>query len=152
MFEIENKINSIEIQNLLAKVLKKYENIEFAFFFGSRAKNTTRFKSDIDVAAYFSKEPELLEIGKIVLDLEEALHLEVDFVLLNNLYMQNPELAYNIITEGVLTLSNNHKLLTSFKSSVFIEYLEIKPMLEIYHNRFLKRLHNNKFAERYDDR
>ncbi len=137
-----------ELQVILKELLFKETNIEFAYVFGSQVKKTHRFKSDLDIAVFFNREPTLMEIGRIVSELERSIDLEIDLVSLNNLYNKNPELAYNIISSGILVLSKNNQLLTKYKSSVFIAYLDIKPMLSIYHDKFLQRLKNNRFAER----
>lgn len=144
----EHTFSNIEIQNSLAIVLQREKNVEFAFIFGSRIKNTQRFQSDLDIAVYFSREPELLEIGNLMNELEKTSVVNVDLVILNELYNKHPELAYNIIREGVLLVSNNSSLLTAYKRSVFLQYFDTKPLLDMYHQRFLQRLHANKFAER----
>ncbi len=148
----DNKINPLangsDIQIILKEILSKETNIEFAYIFGSQVKNTYRFKSDLDIAVFFTSEPELPEIGRIVSELERSIDTEIDLVSLNNLYNKNPELAYNIISEGILIFSKNNSLLTKYKSSVYLAYLDIKSMLDVYHNKFLQRLHNKRFAER----
>lgn len=143
-----NKINTSKLQHILKEILIKETNIEFAYIFGSQVKKTYRFKSDLDIAVFFTSEPGLMDLGRIVSELERSIDLEIDLVSLNNLYNKNPELAYNIISGGILTLSKNNPLLTKYKNSVFITYLDIKPMLDVYHNKFLQRLNNNSFAER----
>lgn len=144
----EHTFSNIEIQNSLAIALQREKNVEFAIMFGSRIKNMQRFQSDLDIAVYFYREPELLEIGNLVNKLERTSVVNVDLVILNKLYSKHPELAYNIISEGVLLVSNNSNLFAAYKRSVFLQYFDTKPLLDMYHQRFLQRLHANKFAER----
>lgn len=150
MNEQENQEQQQELTSILRKYFDTLENVQFAFLFGSRAKNKTGFMSDIDIAVYLNEIPEILEFGVIVAELESLLGIQVDLVMLNNLHIKDPGLAYNIIGEGLLVFCRNNDLLTNFKSSVFIEYLDIKPLLDICHNKFLSRLNNNRFAVRID--
>lgn len=150
MNEQENQEQQQELTSILRKYFDTHGNVQFAFLFGSRAKNKTRFMSDIDIAVYFSDIPEILEFGVMVSDLESLLDIQIDLVMLNDLHKKDPRLAYNIIGEGLLVFCRNNDLLTNFKSSVFLEYLDIRPMLQISHNKFLSRLNNNRFAVRID--
>jgi predicted nucleotidyltransferase len=148
MIDKENSKNITILQLMLNKYFENDTNIQFAFAFGSRVKGKTRYMSDFDIAVYFAEEPKLPELGGIIAGLESLLELRIDIVVLNNLFIKNPELAYNIICEGRLVINRNDYLLTKFKTSVFLNYLDIKPMLEIQHNKFLERLKNNRFAGR----
>jgi predicted nucleotidyltransferase len=49
------------------KILIQKENIRFAYLFGSQVKNQTRFGSDLDIALYFEKEPDLVDIGALAI-------------------------------------------------------------------------------------
>ena len=127
-------------------ILKKDSNMLFAYLFGSKVKRSSRFGSDLDVAVYFQDEPEILEIGALVLKLEEASNCKVDVVSLNNLDKLNPKLAYSIISEGIVVCLKNKKMFNQFKESVILNYLDFKPIDELFNKNFNDRLVNHKFA------
>jgi len=127
-------------------ILKKDSNIIFAYLFGSKVKRSSRFGSDLDIAVYFQDEPEILEIGALVLTLEEAVNCKVDLVSLNTLDKLNPKLAYSIISEGIIAYVKHKELFNQFKESVILNYLDFKPIDELFNKNFNSRLVNHKFA------
>jgi hypothetical protein len=131
----------------IAAVLKQIENIQFAYLFGSQAKNKARFGSDLDIAIFFEHEPQLLEIGMLVNQMEEASNCNVDLISLNDLDEKNPKLAFAVVAEGLLLFCNNERLLTEFKKSVFIKYLDFKPIIDLFEKKLHERISNNKFAD-----
>ena len=139
-------MDSSKTQNAVAAVIKNNSNILFAYLFGSKVKKSSRFGSDLDIAVYFKDEPEILEIGAIVLKLEEAANCKVDLVSLNNLDKLNPKLAYLIISEGIIAYLKNKELFNQFKESVILNYLDFKPVDELFNKNFNNRLVNQKFA------
>jgi predicted nucleotidyltransferase len=126
--------------------LKNNSNILFAYLFGSKVKKNSRFGSDLDLAVYFCNEPEILEMGALVLQLEEIANCNADLVSLNNLDKLNPKLAYSIISEGIVVCLNNKKLFNQFKESVVLKYLDFKTVDELFNKNFNHRLANHKFA------
>jgi len=134
-------------QSAIEAVIKKDSNILFAYLFGSKVKKSSRFGSDLDIAVYFKDEPEILEIGALVLKLEEAANCKVDLVSLNNLDKLNPTLAYSIISEGIVAYLKDEELFKQFKELVILQYLDFKPVNELFNKSFNKRLANYKFAE-----
>lgn len=126
--------------------LKNNSNILFAYLFGSKVKKNSRFGSDLDIAVFFSNEPEILEIGALVIKLEEITNCRVDLVSLNNLDKLNPKLAYSIISEGIVLCLKNKTLFNQFKESVVLKYLDFKTVDELFNKSFNHRLVNHKFA------
>jgi uncharacterized protein len=137
-----NKINIDEIIN----VLKENENIKFAYLFGSHAKNKTRYGSDLDIALYFENEPELTDIGTLVIELEKAADCNIDLVSLKELYKKNPKLAYSVIDEGTLLFNFDEAFLGHYKKKVFLHYLDFKPVIDLFTSKLYERVSNNKFA------
>jgi len=84
----------------LKDFFEKLGFIDFAVLFGTYARNEELVMSDVDLAIHTSKDLDLPEIGAIISQLEKLLGLEVDLVILNNLYKKNPLFAYNILKEG----------------------------------------------------
>lgn len=131
----------------IAETLKQMPNIQFAYAFGSRIKGKPRFGSDLDIALYFDKEPELLEIGMIVNELEKVSGCQVDLVKLNGLHKKNPKLAHNVIDEGILLFSRNEKELIGFKKSAILWYLDFKPVIDLFERKLKERIANRKFGK-----
>lgn len=88
---------SIETYNKIKDVLTKYPGCEFKLF-GSRAKGTYKYNSDIDLALMNEIADEIAD--KIKTDLY-ALNIiyKIDFVIVKN--CSNDKLIQNIINEGV---------------------------------------------------
>ena len=138
-------ISTLNKQKLI-EVIQQTENIRFAYLFGSHVKNKTRFGSDLDIALYFGREPQLLEIGRLVNQLEEAADCKVDLISLNDLDEKNPKLAFSIIDEGILLHCNNEQLLIQYKKMVILKYLDFKPVIDLFTRKLNERISNNKFA------
>ncbi len=132
--------------NNIVKVLSENDNITFVILFGSQITNKTRFGSDLDIAIYFKSEPELLELGDLYNKLEKIIGIRIDLVKLNNLYETNPELAFNIMNDGILILNNDAQQYKDYKRRVILRYMDVKPILDKTHAEFLERLFNNNFA------
>jgi len=132
------------ITNLLKDKISQNTNIAFAILFGSHATGKVRFGSDLDIAVYFKLEPELLEIGDLVNQLQEVTDHKIDLVKLNGLYSSQPELTYNIIKDGIAVYSEDSLLLADYKRRVFLEYLNFKPVSDLFRNKYLERLSANK--------
>lgn len=67
------------IQNIVSKVAKEFP-IKKITLFGSRANNTNREDSDVDLIIEFSAPVSLLTLSRVRLRLEELLQLNVDVV------------------------------------------------------------------------
>lgn len=132
--------------NSVIEIIKQYDNINFAYLFGSRVNNNFRLDSDLDIAVFFESEPSLYEIGELCSKLETASNCEIDLIKLNNLYADNPELAYNIIKDGKLIFYRTIEAVNEFKKNAILWFLDFKPVRDKFHNIFLERLSKNKFA------
>jgi uncharacterized protein len=131
----------------LVRVLYGYKNSIFAYLFGSRANNTIGFESDLDIALYFDREPELIEIGQLVAELENISGCTVDLVALNNLYEKNPRLAYSIINEGRLLYCVDEIALIAFKKNTLLNYFDFKPVIILFERKIGERINSKKFAQ-----
>lgn len=140
-------MNKKTIKNI-SKILRKTNNIHFAYIFGSRARNKMRYGSDLDIGVFFKNEPELLDIGMLVLELEKLVDCKVDLVSLNDLDKNNPKLAYSVLNDGILLFCEENKILSQFKRLTYISYFDFKPAIELFKRKFEERIANNKFAVR----
>ena len=137
-----NNINKKKI----AELLRSTQNIKFAYIFGSFAKDESRLGSDLDIAVFFEKEPNLLSIGQLIVNLEEIVDVNVDLVSLNNLFEKNPKLAYSVIADGILLFCADYKLLSQYKTITYLKYLDFKPVIDLFASKLNDRISNKKFA------
>ncbi len=132
----------------IKKVLESFEDIEFAFVFGSYARGNAKHMSDIDIAAHFSSDIDLLELGKIIAKLEVVAKRKVDFVTLNNLYKKNPLLAFEIIKNSNLLFVRDIEKLISFKTRAQLEYFDTEKLRRETRETFRRRISERKFGKR----
>lgn len=137
---------NLKIKTAVEKTLQKNENVLFSFLFGSKVKNTSRFESDLDIAIYFELEPEILEIGALILEIEKLVNCKVDLVSLNNLDKLNPTLSYSILNEGFLISLKDESKYKQYKNSTMLQYFDFKPFGELLNKRFYERIVKKKFA------
>jgi len=130
----------------LVEVLQQVKSIRFAYIFGSQVKDKIRFGSDLDIALYFKNEPQLLDIGMLVIELEKAAKCKVDLVLLNGLPEKNPKLAYSVIDGGILLFCYDERLLVQYKEKVYMKYLDFKPIIDLFERKLYDRISSNRFA------
>ncbi len=82
------------------KIFAKYEEVERACIFGSRAKGTYKKTSDIDIVLYGEKLTHTINT-KIYYDIDDLyLVYKIDLINFNSL-SENDKLRENIIKEGV---------------------------------------------------
>ncbi|NCS87921.1 MAG: hypothetical protein AUK34_00105 [Ignavibacteria bacterium CG2_30_36_16] len=139
-----NEIGKLKLK--ITKVLESREDLVFAYLFGSRVKDCIRFGSDLDLALYFKTDPDILEIGGLVTQLELTVDIKIDIIKLNELPIQNPVLAYNILSEGILLFCKDITLANNYKKETLVGYFDFQPMHEKFNKRFLERLTTNNFA------
>ncbi|NWF67295.1 MAG: nucleotidyltransferase domain-containing protein [Campylobacterales bacterium] len=136
----------MNIENIQA-YLKTFDFINFALLFGSSVNKQIHFFSDIDIAIHTKRELELLEIGELVINLEDILHKKVDLVILNGLYKKNSFLSYNITTNNEVIILNDENLYIDFKTNSFLWYFDFEPTLKMFNENFLKRVENGNFGK-----
>lgn len=84
----------------IIEILKKYEEIESAKIFGSRARGDYRKASDIDIALFGNRLTHSINT-KIFYDIDELyLPYKIDLINFNSLNAENT-LRDNILKEGV---------------------------------------------------
>ena len=91
---------------------------------------------------------DLLEIGGIVSDLEKITNKKIDLVELNNLYLKNPLLAYEIITKSELLFCKNENSLIEYKTKTYLNYLDTEKLRDIVNKDFYRRISTKKFGKR----
>jgi len=130
-----------ELTVKLRAVLKKRENLLFAYLFGSQTTGNTGKLSDVDVAVYL--DPDLGEeraLG-LSLDIQEQLKKDlqtekVDVVLLNQ---APPLLAHRILRQGKIIFSSDEKARVIFENQQIMRYLDFKPLIQKHAQDVLKK-------------
>lgn len=117
--------------NPLEAILANDPRITYALVFGSTARGTTTPHSDLDVAIGLAPGSRLtgLEIGGLVTALEEAAGREVDLVLLDE---APPALAYRVFRDGKEICVRDRAALVERKTRAILEYLDFKPIEDIF--------------------
>ncbi|HDH06442.1 MAG TPA: nucleotidyltransferase domain-containing protein [Nitrospirae bacterium] len=135
-------------KELIVKELQRYNFIIFAFLFGSYAEDKATDISDIDVGIYTGKVVTLKDVGLITAHLEKITRRKTDLLVLNGLYKTKPVLAFEVISRGDLIFCKDSRMLTGFKTNVFMYYFDTKPLRERIDKAFRKRLESGRFGER----
>ena len=141
---MNNAVNFDEISN----VLKGDSNIVFALVFGSRANGKANRLSDVDIGIFTKIDISLLGLGRIVSALEKVVGKEVDLVVLNDLYKQKPNFAFQVISSAKVLFTRDEDLFVYFKKNVFLYYLDVKPLIDMVKANINKRIETGAFGER----
>lgn len=118
-------------------ILAQYENIVFAYIFGSYVQGKMRKDSDIDIAIYTEEKMDVDTYLEIKLILTEACKREVDLVILND---ATPLLKYEIYKNNILLFSRDKTIETGYKVKTLFEYNDIKRYLDLSYDRMIDRL------------
>jgi predicted nucleotidyltransferase len=124
----------------LRTLLGSDARIAFALLFGSRAREQAHAHSDTDIALGLIQGAELSvrEIGDLISRLEAVAGGPVDLVLLEE---APPGLAYRIFRDGRVVLERDRKALVQRKARAILEYLDFKPVEELFARAVLEAGH-----------
>ncbi|OHD97508.1 MAG: hypothetical protein A3E21_02525 [Sulfurimonas sp. RIFCSPHIGHO2_12_FULL_36_9] len=137
----------MKIELKLQELLSQYDFISNVLIFGSFALDKQNSMSDIDIAIQTTRDIDIFTIGEIISNLESALAIKIDLVILNNLYKKSPLLAYNIYQSHKQVYINDVEKYNDFKSNALHYYLDFKPIIEEQNRAFLKRVENGTIAK-----
>ena len=118
-------------------ILLEYENIIFAYIFGSYVQEKIRIDSDIDIAIYLEKKIDAGTYLEIKMSLTEACKREIDLIILND---TTPLLKYEIYKNNILLFTRDKAIETSYKVKTLFEYNDIKKYLDLSYDRTIDRL------------
>lgn len=124
----------------ISQILGQKQGVLFAYLFGSRARNTQRSQSDVDVAVYLSDQ--VLKENKfypehLAKDIEKTINIPVDVRCLNH---QGLIFLHQVLKHGEILVNNDNKKRVQFESRVYDEYLDFKYYLDQYNSIRRKRL------------
>jgi len=137
-----------EILNGVEEKLKEFDCIDFSILFGSFAEEKATGMSDIDLAVYFNRELDILDLGRFISRLESFLGRTVDITTLNKLYRKDPEFAYEIITRGKVISCRNNPEFIEFKEKTLLSYIDLQPLRAMMQESLKKRIAVGKAGER----
>ena len=114
-------------------LINSMDEIQFAYLFGSYAKNRQSAKSDIDIAVYLEEKYNTFDIKlKIHHILEITLKKEIDLVVLNS--AKNFDLLTDIFNEGIVLKDSKDDARIMFelrKEHEILDYKAFKRMLDV---------------------
>jgi len=128
-------INIEELVESLTRALLKFDDIVFAYLYGSFARGEYHKFSDVDIAIYLKKTS-----AKIYLDILGAIKidgLEIDLKILND---APPLFRYRVIKEGILLLCRDEELHENFVFHTLVEALEF---IEDFRKLMLSKLYHS---------
>ncbi len=128
--------------------LLQHDEIIFALLFGSAASGAATPMSDIDIGVYFSREPDLLEMGALTFALENICPGRVDLVQLNKLQKTNPVFCHSMLSTHRELFCRNREILTAFKRDAILHYLDIRPMRDMMQEALKQRIRSGRAGER----
>ena len=131
----------------IKNILLSYDVITNALLFGSYADNTQHTMSDIDIAVETKNDMDIFTMGEIISKLESATDKKIDFIILNDLYIKSPLLAYNIYQKYKIIFLKNKKSFTSFKENTLHHYMDFKHVLDEQNRAFLQRIADGNLAK-----
>jgi predicted nucleotidyltransferase len=102
------------------------------YLFGSRARGTARDDSDVDLGVLVRGEPAATLDGMgmdLLVDLERALRLPVDLVVLNR---APTDLVHRVLRDGRLLLERDRSARIRFEVKARNAYFDMQPILRRY--------------------
>ena len=125
-----DKVSKKAVKEAIREMLKKHEEILFAYLHGSFVKKDA-FR-DIDVAIYLERMPaSVLEYElQMETDLMKALRKYiVDVRVLNGAPLS---FKYNVIKDGIVLLSKDDDKRADFEEKTIVFYLDFLPYRKLY--------------------
>ncbi|MBI4272758.1 nucleotidyltransferase domain-containing protein [Candidatus Uhrbacteria bacterium] len=122
------------MRNQLLSLFQRYPEVKLAYFFGSRVRGEEGPLSDYDIALYIN-ESDSTKLNHlyvtIIPEITRCLNTDdVDVVLLNT--VQQPELAYTIITTGEL-LYEQEPFRILIEPRILNTYFDFYTLLKQHH-------------------
>lgn len=119
----------------LKENMDKFEEVVCVYLFGSTARGEAGELSDIDIAILLSSKISTDRLLGLIGSINDALGWEADISMLNDLPLP---VQYRVIRDGKLLYSKNERARISFESRAIDEYLDLKPRLEQYIQKWME--------------
>lgn len=143
---------TVEEKKQLTEALARMSEVKFAYLYGSYATGLANENSDIDIAIVLkehaaSVNSSMTEIN-LSLKLEEVLNsnkeIEVRFINDAPIYFLN-----EAVTKGIPLFSSSEQERNEFEARVMMEYLDFKPVNNIYNSYRQQRIKRGEFGVKY---
>ncbi len=127
-------LNREKLSKRLSPSFSKYGEVDVAYLFGSRARGNFTEESDFDFAILLSRNfNDPYDLVRLIHDLAVALGVKdekINLVILNDASL---ELAYKVISEGIIIYERNVEKRVDFEVNTLKFYLDFKPILDQMH-------------------
>lgn len=141
-----------EQKKKLSKAIANMSEVKFAYLYGSYATGLANEDSDIDIAIMLKEDQvtkqSLMSEIEISLLLEEIINneKEIDVHFLNDapIYFLN-----EAVTKGIPLFAASEPERNTFEARVIMEYLDFKPVYDLYDSYRLQRTKRGEFGVKY---
>ena len=125
-----DKVSKKVIKEAIREVLRKHEEISFAYLHGSFIKGDAFH--DIDVAVYLERMP--ASVLEYELQMETELIMAVGRYIIDVRVLNTATLSfkYNVIKDGIILLVKNDDKRADFQETTIAAYLDFLPYRNIY--------------------
>jgi predicted nucleotidyltransferase len=123
----------------LGSLLRENRHVDCAWLFGSVARGDAGPLSDVDVAVLLSAEVAPQDRLNVAASLMEDLERRCGYVDLALLDEASPLLKHRVLRDGILLLERDSRRRIAFETRAIQEYLDFKPIAEIYDRALLAR-------------
>jgi uncharacterized protein len=137
---MKNSLNKNTLKNQISDILLQKDEVEFAYLFGSTARNSNYKKSDVDIAVYLKigvVEENKFYTEQLASEIEKNIKSPVDVRCLNK---QGLIFLHQVLKYSELLVNKNNKKRISFETRVYDEYLDFKYYLDQYNTIRRKKL------------
>ncbi|MGB9740253.1 MAG: type VII toxin-antitoxin system MntA family adenylyltransferase antitoxin [Candidatus Bathyarchaeia archaeon] len=138
-------LNREKLSERLSLSFSKYGEVDAAYLFGSRARGDFTEESDLDFAILLSRNfNDPYDLVRLIHDLAVALGVKdekINLVVLNDASL---ELAYKVISEGIIIYERNVEKRVDFEVNTLKFYLDFKPVLDQMHKLLIEEYMHGK--------
>ena len=127
----------MDLAKICKDVLIEYDNIIFAYIFGSLVTGTYRNDSDIDLAIFINENISFDEYMEIKMKLTEVCKKEIDLIILNS---ATTLLKFEIYKNHILLFTRDKNKESGFKVRTLFEYNDMKRYLDLSYESTIERL------------
>ncbi|TJX15176.1 nucleotidyltransferase domain-containing protein [Tissierella creatinini] len=127
----------MELIKICKDVLIEYDNIIFAYIFGSFVTGNFRNDSDIDIAIYIKEDISSEVYMEIKMKLTEICKREIDLIILNS---ATTLLKFEIYKNNILLFAKDKNKESGFKIKTLFEYNDMKRYLDLSYESTIERL------------
>ena len=127
----------MDLAKICKDVLIEYDNIIFAYIFGSFVTGTYRNDSDIDLAIFINENISFDEYMEIKMKLTAVCKKEIDLIILNS---ATTLLKFEIYKNHILLFTRDKNKESGFKVRTLFEYNDMKRYLDLSYESTIERL------------